>query len=343
MMFHMGKKARDLASHLDEKIIHYQNIIEQSPFAIELLNPDGSIFFINNAWMHLWGIDEEEAAQTLQHYNMLTDKEAEARGAMPLIRKAFAGERVVLPIIEYNAQNVAENIGLDQLDANTAWIQCHLSPVFNEDGKIQFVVNAYVDLTERTKAKKERNRVLKLSPDLICIFDIDGCLRYTNPAWKPVMGYSEQELLGRSIRDFIHPDDQERVRQKKEELLEEELLEGEASFEFDIRCIAKDGAVRHVAWRCISDAAEKLSYCIGRDVTERRKMDLEIREQRDVMARMERTSSMGQLPAHCAASCRNRVGLLVFGAHFFRQFPHGLHGRALQIAFAGAKPNHVRL
>lgn len=295
MKLHIGKKTRDLSSHLDDKIIHYQNIIEQSPFAIELLNPAGSIFFINDAWMHLWGIDEEEAAQTLQHYNMLTDKEAEARGVMPLIIKAFAGERVVLPIIEYNARSVAGNIGLDQLDAKTVWIQCHLSPVFNEDGEIQFVVNAYVDLTEETKAQKERDRVFESSPDLICISDIEGCLKYTNPAWKLIMGYSEQELLGRSIRNFTHPDDQEMVRQKKEE-----LLEGEASFEVEIRCIAKDGTVRHVAWRCISVAAEKLSYCIGRDVTECRKMELVVREQRDALARVERTSSMGQLTGSIA-------------------------------------------
>jgi len=268
----------------------FRGIMEQSPFAIELLNTEGQIFHVNDAWRHFWGLSKKEAEDVMQHYNMLTDKESEARGVMPLIKKAFAGERVTLPIIEYNAKNVAANIDLDHLNPNTVWIQCHLAPMFDKDGKLQCIVNAYVDLTERTKAQQERDRILKLSPDLVCIVDMDNGLRYTNPAWKHVLGYSEEELLGKFIVDFVHPDDKAKAQEKREV-----LVGGAALYDFEIRCLAKDGTVRHITWTCTSVPEENLIFCDGRDVTVRKKMELEAREQRDALARMERTTSMGQL------------------------------------------------
>ena len=47
---------------------------------------------------------------------------------MPLIEKAFQGDPVVLPIIEYEAVSTMDALGLD-IEANKVWIQARLYPV----------------------------------------------------------------------------------------------------------------------------------------------------------------------------------------------------------------------
>jgi len=132
---------------LEKSEEHFRLLMEQSPLAIELLTPNGKVTQVNTAWMRLWGLNEEETAQVLERYNMLADKQAEARGVMPLIKKAFAGESVVLPPIQYSVEPTAKDIGLDHLKDKMTWIQCHLYAVKNAKGEIEHVVNTYVDVT----------------------------------------------------------------------------------------------------------------------------------------------------------------------------------------------------
>ena len=136
----------------------FRAFMEQSPLAIELLAPDGRITKVNSAWMRMWGISEEEAARILDKYNMLTDPQAETLGIGPLIRKAFAGEAVILPSVEYSADRTADDLGLEGIKGRTPWIQCHLFPVKNESQEVQFVVNTYVDITDFKRAEHEARK-----------------------------------------------------------------------------------------------------------------------------------------------------------------------------------------
>ena len=66
--------------------------MEQSPFPIELLTPDGKIAKVNNAYRQLWNLTEEEVVQLKKNYNILEDKQIEELGIMPLVKRAFKGE-----------------------------------------------------------------------------------------------------------------------------------------------------------------------------------------------------------------------------------------------------------
>ena len=60
----------------------FRKLMEQSPLAIEILTPEGQISQVNDAWMRLWDISEEEAANVLAKYNMLTDKQVKDLGIL---------------------------------------------------------------------------------------------------------------------------------------------------------------------------------------------------------------------------------------------------------------------
>ncbi len=133
----------------------FRELVEQSHMATVILSTDGKIIKYNSAWFLMWDVTEEEAAQFLANYNVLTDQQGIDLGWAPLIEEAFAGKAVILPAVEYSSTQILDEIGLDHIVGKTAWIQSHLSPVKDENGEVVFVVNTVVDITEIKLAEEE--------------------------------------------------------------------------------------------------------------------------------------------------------------------------------------------
>jgi PAS domain S-box-containing protein len=123
----------------------------------------------------------------------------------------------------------------------------------------------FEDITERKQTEEERDRILNMSYDLICIAGTDGYFKYVNPAWERTLGYSNEELLSKPFLDFIHPDD----HQKNDEEVAK-LSSGKQTYDFENRYIHKDGSIRIISWRATPLPEKGLMYCIGRDITESR-------------------------------------------------------------------------
>ncbi len=131
----------------------FRNLVEQSPLSIQILNIDGQIIQVNEAWKKLWGISEEDLEDVLGKYNVLEDEEARKLGIIPLIEKAFRGEVVLLPEFQYDASNTMENLEIGYVAAKKRWVQARLYPIRNSNGKIVNVVHIEEDITERKQAE----------------------------------------------------------------------------------------------------------------------------------------------------------------------------------------------
>ncbi len=132
------------------------------------------------------------------------------------------------------------------------------------------------ELKARREAEEERDRILALSQDLICVAGMDGFFKYVNPAWEQVLGYSEEELLTRPFLEFIHPDDHSRNDAEVAQ-----LSNGQKTVGFENRYVCRDGSVRHMSWTATPFTAEGLIYCIGRDVTDRKRAEQELASHRE--------------------------------------------------------------
>lgn len=53
--------------------------------------------------------------------------------------------------------------------------------------------------------------VVEHTEDIVTIRDADGRIRYTNPSFQRVMGYKQEEMIGETGFDLIHPEDREGV------------------------------------------------------------------------------------------------------------------------------------
>jgi PAS domain S-box-containing protein len=119
-------------------------------------------------------------------------------------------------------------------------------------------------------AREEFERVFTLSLDLLCIAGFDGYLKRANPAWQRTFGYTEHELLSRPFLDFVHPDDRGRT-----EAVVAELARGHDLMEFENRHLCRDGSVRWMQWTARPVPEQGVAYAVGRDVTDRRRSEVE--------------------------------------------------------------------
>ncbi len=111
------------------------------------------------------------------------------------------------------------------------------------------------------------------TPDLVCIASKEGFLKRINPAVAAKLGYTKEELFSKPISSFVHPEDKAITAATRQK-----LLEGEALLNFQNRYIAKDGSIVWLEWTSIYFAEKEIVFAIAKDVSKRKKSELEIEE-----------------------------------------------------------------
>jgi PAS domain S-box-containing protein len=114
-------------------------------------------------------------------------------------------------------------------------------------------------------------RLFDLSLDAFCIAGFDGYLKLANPAFARILGFTNEELLGRPFMDNVHPDDRESVR-----AVLGELARGNDVVGFQCRMVCADGSVRWLEWNTRTRPEEGVVYGVARDVTDRRLASAEL-------------------------------------------------------------------
>jgi PAS domain-containing protein len=137
----------------------FRRLMEQSPLAIELLEPNGQISRVNGAWRKLWGLSKEGATQVLVKYNIRKDPQFEDQAISHLVEKAFSGQNVVLPPFKYDANRTLDDFEIEGIKGlKQPWIQCNLYSIKNSNGEIIQVVNVCMDMSELKYAEMEAQK-----------------------------------------------------------------------------------------------------------------------------------------------------------------------------------------
>jgi PAS domain S-box-containing protein len=134
-------------------------------------------------------------------------------------------------------------------------------------------------ITENKKATEKTNstpvsyqeqlhnlpKILDFSTDLIYSCDKEGNFITVNKASEHILGYHNEELIGKKCTDFIfHEDINDPVNADFDSGIQ--VSKSEKAF------IHKDGSKVHILLSAVWDDVNKVSYYIGRDTTEKKKI-----------------------------------------------------------------------
>jgi diguanylate cyclase (GGDEF)-like protein/PAS domain S-box-containing protein len=294
-------------------------ILDSLPALIALLDDQGLIVSMNEAWRHF------SCANVLQGPNyevglnyLATCKSApggtasEAHQVAEGIRSVLAGETKSFSI-EYHCHSSTEE----------RWFVLMVTPLV--DDQHRGVVVMHLDVTAKTQAEHNlramRSRFRQLAENVSDVFvlqSLDGSqIHYVSPAYEKISGRSCESLYANpwSWTDSIYPDDRNRV-------LAEIRAGRNSGFDIEHRFIRADGEMRWIQTRGfpVPDDAGNPYRIAGviSDITERKQAQFRIERQSRMYAMLSGISTLivraGNRDELFVEACRVAVDLGQFKA-----------------------------
>ncbi len=178
----------------------YEEILNFIPSDIAVLDTDGRYLFLNpiavkDPAMRNWMIGK-------------TDEEYVAKRGKD---KSIADRRktVFTQLLQTKRQVEWEEEMINAAGEKEIFLR-KLFPVPDEQGAIKMVIGYGLNITERKNIEdqvqineKRYRDIFNYSQALICTHELNGKILTTNPAILHALQYTEAEMIGRSIKDFI--------------------------------------------------------------------------------------------------------------------------------------------
>ncbi|GJE49909.1 Sensor histidine kinase RcsC [Methylobacterium tardum] len=222
--------------------------------------------------------------------DLLTPANAEVRRAY--IERALAGEAVRFEAAWPHADGRHRDAEIRYLPRRGTGGAVDGFHVFVQDITDRKRVETVL-LSEVTQRTRERDRLWEATNDLMGIAGLDGFLKSVNPAWTQMLGWSEAELLARPFADFVDPADHAETQ-----AVVGRLAAGETVMGFVNRVLTERGEQRVVMWTAVPEPGTGLFYIVGRDLTEQRWAEEQLRQ-------AQKMEAIGQLTGGIAHDFNN--------------------------------------
>ena len=172
-------------------------------------------------------------------------------------------------------------------DTGRVWVMEAFARVERDkDNKVIRIYGTTQDITERRKAEEElqesheRFRASFVDAAIgMALVSLDYSITEANQAFRRMLGYSEEELVGVSFKDIIHPDDISKSFDYYQKLVAGEI----SNYYFEIRYLHKQG---YEIWTLLSvslvqgkDSTPLYAIAQIQDITQRKQTDEQLSHQ----------------------------------------------------------------
>ncbi len=145
---------------------------------------------------------------------------------------------------------------------------------------------------EELKEDEGQVPLVRYIPDIAAVFGADGALRYASPSLEQVLDYEPEDLVGRVLLGLLHPDDIERAATTFMQI----RTNPGSSQPVEVRARHADGSWRYlegVVNNLLDDPGVEGIVVAFRDVTERKRVEEELRRSESSLATAQRIAHVG--------------------------------------------------
>nr|WP_249153892.1 PAS domain-containing protein [Janthinobacterium lividum] len=206
-------------------------------------------------------------------------------------------------------------------DGAYRWFLARALPLFDEAGTVLRWVGTNTDVQEQKNVLEkmaylnsslevemanrtaDRDRMWRLSTDIMLVADLAGMIIAVNPAWSQILERPEIESLGMDFISLVHPDD--RMAALKDL---SRLAHGAPTLRMENRYRRRDGGYRWISWTAVP--AQKLIHAIGRDVTDEKEARLALVRSEQALLQAQKLESIGKLTGGVAHDFNNVLQII---------------------------------
>ena len=240
-------------------------VVKQAADSVFITDPNGRIEYVNPAFETLTGYTGDEASGQTPAF--LRSDNHESTYYEELWGVIKSGE-----IFMGNMVNRHKN-------GELFYEEKVITPLTDERGDITHFVSTGRDITARINAENARMRlatILEATPDLVAIFEPNGCLRYLNGSGRGLLGIEPEEPVeGRSLKDIFPVS---MAQQFMTTVLPTVEKSGSWSGETSLCVIGGEEMPISQVVLAHYDAGNNIEYLstIGRDISERKRFEAEL-------------------------------------------------------------------
>jgi len=177
----------------------FHQIVESAPLAMLLVDGQGKIKLVNNF------------LEELLHYNRTELIESPVDLILPGNYKdqLLALARNFLFATENKDFSTSADTTARQKDGTSIPVEIKYKSVTISG--VSYDLLTLTDLRKRKKIEARLNALFQHNIDAIVLLDQNGCITYVSPAIERIMGFSQEEMLGKNGSDYFHPDEMDIV------------------------------------------------------------------------------------------------------------------------------------
>ena len=246
------------------KLDDYRWLFRRAPTMATSIGEDGRYLDVNDALLDRLGYERQ-------------DMIGKRPGDFVTAESAARIENELLPKLRRTGK--LENKPIAFLTHDGEVVNCMANSLVehSSDGSFVRTVAMYTEVADQQRADWKYRRLYRSTPAMLHTVDADGCIVAVTDHWLQKMGYSREEVVGRTITDFYSEAD----RKKLEAGLLMELISGGEFSNESRQMVTKDGKVLDLLMSAISERGPsgevRRMLVASKDLTERNRAERELR------------------------------------------------------------------
>ncbi len=185
-------------------------LIQESPTFVTVINPAGKTIIMNNTMLRKLGYTQEEVAGREYLRTFVPPREHR------LVSDVF------LNLMQHRNPTKNEH-HITAKDGTEYLVEWEGRPVFTDEGEIDFIYGAGIDITEQKKAesalRESEERYRSFAQNLQGIAfrtKLDNTPIFLHGSVKKITGYTEQDFIAGTptLNQIVHPEDLSHIREK---------------------------------------------------------------------------------------------------------------------------------
>ena len=192
---------------------------------------------------------------------------------------------------------------IDSIQRVTRWVGTS-TDIHRQKDESQYLSHLNETLEQQVADRTaDRDRMWRLSPDVMLVAQFDAGITAVNPAWTSLLGWHESELIGRSFMALVHPADRAVTLAEMVS-----LSEGNQTLRFENRLQRKDGGYSTLSWTAVPD--ERYVHAVGRDVTAERAAQAAHERTELALQQAQKMETIGKLTGGVAHDFNNLLQVI---------------------------------